>query len=68
MSNVVITAENLSKRYLAGHRSAERQRYTALRCINARGEEFSTRKELDFFRGRPIVQGDEVEELGRCAM
>jgi lipopolysaccharide transport system ATP-binding protein len=63
MSDVVITAENLSKRYLVGHRSAERERYTALRDVLAREARNFTRKGLDFFRGRPIVQGDEVEEF-----
>src|SRR5229473_5914972 len=63
MSDVVITAENLSKRYLVGHRSAERERYTALRDVLAREAQNFARKGLDFFRGRPIVQGDEVEEF-----
>jgi lipopolysaccharide transport system ATP-binding protein len=63
MSDVVITAENLSKRYLVGHRSAERERYTALRDVLAREARNFARKGLDFFRGRPIVQGDEVEEF-----
>ena len=63
MSDVVITAENLSKRYLVGHRSAERERYTALRDVLAREARNFARKGLDFLRGRPIVQGDEVEEF-----
>src|ERR1700747_1145027 len=63
MSDVVITAENLSKRYLVGHRSAERERYAALRDVLAREARNFARKGLDFFRGRPIVQGDEVEEF-----
>ena len=36
MSDIVIAVENLSKRYLVGHRSAERERYTALRDVIAR--------------------------------
>jgi lipopolysaccharide transport system ATP-binding protein len=63
MSDVVITAENLSKRYLVGHRSAKRERYTALRDVLAREARNFARKGLDFCRGRPIVQGDEVEEF-----
>src|SRR5947199_8468335 len=63
MSDVVITAENLSKRYLVGHHSAERERYTALRDVLAREARNFARKGLDFFRGRAIVQGDEGEEF-----
>jgi lipopolysaccharide transport system ATP-binding protein len=63
MSDVVITVENLSKRYLVGHRSAERERYVALRDVLAREARNFARKGLDFFRGRPIVQGDEIEEF-----
>ena len=33
MSDVVISVENLSKRYLVGHRSGERESYTALRDV-----------------------------------
>src|SRR2546423_15666668 len=63
MSDVVITAENLSKRYLVGHQSDQRERYTALRDVLAREARNFARKGIDFFRGRPIVQGDEVEEF-----
>src|SRR5262245_2998101 len=63
MSDVVITAENLSKRYLVGHQSAQRERYTALRDVLAREARNFARKGLDFIRGRQIVQGDEVEEF-----
>jgi len=63
MSDVVITAENLSKRYLIGHQSDRRERYTALRDVLAREARNFARKGLDFVRGRQIVQGDEVEEL-----
>src|SRR5437879_2309274 len=63
MSDIVITAENLSKSYLVGHRSAQRERYTALRDVMAREARNFTRNALDFVRGRQIVQGDEVEEF-----
>jgi lipopolysaccharide transport system ATP-binding protein len=63
MSDVLITVENLSKRYMVGHRSAERERYAALRDVLVREARNFARKGLDFFRGRPIVQGDEVEEF-----
>jgi lipopolysaccharide transport system ATP-binding protein len=63
MSDIVITANNLSKSYLVGHQSAQRERYTALRDIIAREAGNFARKTLDFIRGRQIVQGDEVEEF-----
>ena len=63
MSDIVISAENLSKCYLVGHQSAQRERYRALRDVIGREAGNFTRKALDFFRGRQIVQGDEVEEF-----
>jgi lipopolysaccharide transport system ATP-binding protein len=63
MSDIAIAAENLSKSYLVGHQSAQRERYTALRDVIAREARNFARKGLDFIRGRQIVQGDEVEEF-----
>jgi lipopolysaccharide transport system ATP-binding protein len=63
MSDVVISVENLSKRYLVGHRGGERERYVALRDVIAREARNFTRKAVDAFHGRQIVQGDEVEEF-----
>jgi lipopolysaccharide transport system ATP-binding protein len=63
MSDIVISVENLSKRYLVGHQSAERERYTALRDVVGREARNFVRKAVDFARGRQIVQGDEVEEF-----
>jgi lipopolysaccharide transport system ATP-binding protein len=60
-----ITVENLSKRYLVGHR-AERaggHSYTALRDILAREMRNAARKAVDVVRGRQVVQGDAVEEF-----
>src|SRR5262249_19855592 len=62
MSDIVIAAENVSKSYLVGHQSAERERYT-LRDVIARETRSFVRKGLDFVRGRQIVQGDEGEEF-----
>ena len=59
----IIIVENLSKRYLVGHRSTERERYTALRDVIGREARNFARKTVDFVRGRQIVQGDEVEEF-----
>src|SRR6266542_362662 len=63
MPDTVISVEKLSKRYLVGHRSARRERYTALRDVIARETRNFTRKAMDALRGRQIVQGDEVEEF-----
>jgi lipopolysaccharide transport system ATP-binding protein len=63
MSDVAIAVENLSKSYLIGHQAGQRERYTALRDVIAREARNFTRKGLDFFRGRQIVQGDDVEQF-----
>jgi lipopolysaccharide transport system ATP-binding protein len=63
MAETIITVENLSKRYLVGHRTAKRERYTALRDVIGREAHNFTRKAIDLFRGRQIVQGDDVEEF-----
>src|SRR5580704_15832991 len=60
MSNNVITVENLSKRYLVGHR--ERQQYTLREMLTQEAKNFA-RKAIDLAHGREIVQGDEVEEF-----
>jgi lipopolysaccharide transport system ATP-binding protein len=63
MSDIIIAVENLSKRYLVGHQSAQRKRYTTLRdTIGYQARDFA-RKAVDFVRGRQIVQGDDVEEF-----
>ena len=63
MSDNVITVENLSKRYVIGHRSADRERYTALRDQLARNARNLWRKTADMARGRAIVAGDETEDF-----
>lgn len=63
MSDIAIVVENLSKCYLVGHQSAQRDRYTTLRDVAGREARNFTRKAVDFVRGRQIVQGDEVEEF-----
>jgi lipopolysaccharide transport system ATP-binding protein len=62
MSDIVIKAENLGKKYTIGHK-AESGRYTALRDVlmqNARGLWHKTK---DLVRGKPIIQGDRMEEV-----
>lgn len=63
MSDVVICAEGLGKKYLIGHQSAERERYTALRDVVGRSLKGLSQSALDMFRGRQIIAGDEIEEF-----
>jgi lipopolysaccharide transport system ATP-binding protein len=64
MPDAVITVENLSKSYLLGHRAGEQARYNhTLRDVIAREARNFTRKAIDVFRGRQVVQGDEIEEF-----
>jgi lipopolysaccharide transport system ATP-binding protein len=62
MSDIIIVADNLSKRYLVGHRTAQREVNPILREVISREARNFARKTMDFVRGRAIVQGDEVEE------
>jgi lipopolysaccharide transport system ATP-binding protein len=65
MPETAIVVENLSKRYLIGHRfaSSGQYKYTALRDVLGREIGNFTRKAADVVRGRQVVQGDEVEEF-----
>jgi lipopolysaccharide transport system ATP-binding protein len=63
VSDTVISVENLSKRYLIGHESAQRERYKALRDVIGREARNFARKAADLVHGRQIVQGDETEEI-----
>ena len=62
MSDVVIRAEGLGKKYLIGHQ-AERERYVALRDVVGRTAKGLLRSAKDMIRGRQLVAGDEVEEI-----
>jgi lipopolysaccharide transport system ATP-binding protein len=62
MSDIVIKAENLGKKYTIGHQ-AENGRYVALRDVlmqNARGLWHKTK---DLVQGKPIILGDTLEEV-----
>ena len=63
MSDILIVAENLSKSYLVGHQSAQRERYIALRDVIVRATRNFARKAVDLAHGRQTVPGDEVEEF-----
>jgi lipopolysaccharide transport system ATP-binding protein len=62
MSDIVIKAESLGKKYTIGHQ-AESGRYVALRDVlmqNARGVWHKTK---DLVQGKPIILGDTLEEV-----
>jgi lipopolysaccharide transport system ATP-binding protein len=63
MSESIIVIENLSKRYLIGHRLSSAGKYTTLRDVVGRKISSFARKSADVVRGRQVVQGDEVEEF-----
>jgi lipopolysaccharide transport system ATP-binding protein len=65
MSQNAIVVENLSKRYLIGHRHtpSAHYNYVALRDVIAREARNFARKAADVFRGRQVVQGDDIEEF-----
>ena len=57
MSDVVIKAEGLGKKYIIGHQ-AERERYTALRDVMVRSARGVWHKTRDLLQGKPVIQGD----------
>lgn len=65
MSDSMIVVENLSKRYLLGHRvgTEGRYRYSTLRDVIGREARNFVRKAADLLTGRQIIQGDEIEEF-----
>ena len=63
MSKNAIVVENLSKRYLIGHRISTGGNHATLRDVIGREISNFTRKAADVVRGRQVVQGDEIEEL-----
>src|SRR5580700_7422539 len=66
MSESAIVVDNLSKKYLIGHRhspSGKKYQYTALRDVIGREFRNFARKATDVVHGRQVVQGDEVEDF-----
>jgi ABC-type polysaccharide/polyol phosphate transport system ATPase subunit len=61
----MISVENLSKRYLVGHREQRggQASYTALRDVISQELRNFGRKAGDLMRGRQVVQGDTIEEF-----
>src|SRR5262249_35818992 len=65
MPENAIIVENLSKRYLIGHRfpSEASKKYTALRDVIGRKVSNFVRRTSDVVHGRQVIQGDEIEEF-----
>jgi lipopolysaccharide transport system ATP-binding protein len=65
MSENAIVVENLSKRYLIGHRFSPvgYHKYAQFRDVIGREIRNFARKAADVVSGRQVVQGDEVEEF-----
>lgn len=62
MSDIVIKAEGLGKKYLIGHQS-ERERYTALRDVVVRNVKGVLNKTRQVLSGQQLLAGDEIEEF-----
>lgn len=62
MSDFVIKAENIGKKYTIGHQ-AERGRYTALRDVLMQNARNLWNRTKDLATGQPIIQGDTLEEV-----
>jgi lipopolysaccharide transport system ATP-binding protein len=61
-NDVVIRAEGLGKKYLIGHQHSH-ERYLTLRDAAAHNVHRLGRTAMDLVRGRPMIGGDELEEL-----
>lgn len=62
MSDIVIKAENLGKKYFIGHQ-AERVSYMALRDVLMQNAQTLWNKTKDLAKGKPVIQGDTTEEV-----
>lgn len=62
MSDIVIKAEGLGKKYTIGHQS-DRERYHALRDVMARNLKGLWQNARDIWSGKDVIQGEEVEEF-----
>ena len=62
MSDVVIKAENMGKKYVIGHQ-AENGRYVALRDVLMQNARSLWHKTRDLVQGKPIILGDTLEEV-----
>lgn len=62
MTDIVIKAENIGKKYVIGHQ-VERGSYTALRDVLVHNARTLWNKTKDMAMGKPIIQGDTMEEV-----
>ena len=62
MSDIVIKAENLGKKYVIGHQT-ERDSYKALRDVLMQNARTLWNKTKDLARGKPVIQGNTLEEV-----
>lgn len=62
MSDVVIKAEGLGKKYLIGHKN-ERESYTALRDVLSRNVKSVLNKTRQVLNGQQLLAGDTIEEF-----
>jgi lipopolysaccharide transport system ATP-binding protein len=62
MSDAVIRAENLGKKYVIGHQ-AENGRYVALRDVLMQSARTLWSRTKDLAYGRPMIAGDSLEEV-----
>jgi len=62
MSDIVIKAESLGKKYVIGHQ-AENGPYLALRDVLMQNARTLWNKTKDLTKGKPIIQGDTWEEV-----
>jgi lipopolysaccharide transport system ATP-binding protein len=63
MSDAMITVENLSKRYMLGRNASQGESNPTLRDAFVRSATGFARKTGDILRGRPIIQGQRLEEF-----
>ncbi|MDI6616422.1 MAG: ABC transporter ATP-binding protein [Syntrophaceae bacterium] len=61
MSNIVIKAENLGKKYVIGHQA--NGRYLALRDVLVQTARSIWNKTKDLAKGKPVIAGDTMEEV-----
>ncbi|MCM8797340.1 MAG: ABC transporter ATP-binding protein [Candidatus Omnitrophica bacterium] len=62
LKDIAIKAEHLGKKYLIGHQE-ENARYVALRDVLMRNTRMFLSRTKDLLKGRPIIQGDRLEEI-----
>ena len=62
MSDIVIHAHNLGKKYTIGHQAANGP-YTALRDVVMQQARSLWHKTRDLVQGQPLIQGDTLEEV-----